>query len=148
MKGIIYIALLSILLSAVQIADARENANELTIDLTSRQMVFTRDIGADLMLRVVKDSSVNYRDFGWILEVVKKPHRKNSRNLIYQNRTGTTADLSQIYAWHIGDRDFPNVRYLKIKNNPVRLKINLKNPKVKGTGPDARFVSGKLTITW
>jgi hypothetical protein len=125
-----------------------KSSGEITINLTEKRKIHEVQINKDLILRVVKDSSVKHKDFGWIIEVIRKPFRKNSRNLIYQNKTGTTADLSQIYAWHIGSLDFPNDRKLKIMGYPLTVKINLLNPKTKGEGPDARFVAGKLKIIW
>ncbi len=144
MKKLIFIAVLMTFLFAIQSA----YANELTINLTSSQKVYTQAIGKGLLLRVTKESSVKHKNFGWIIEVVKKPYRKNSRNLIYQNKTGTTADLSQVYAWQVGHGDFPNKRNLLIKNYRLNIGINLIKPKTKGENENAGFVSGKLKITW
>jgi hypothetical protein len=148
MKKIIYIALFSVIFFVGQSVNAQTNSGKFTIDLTGKQKVYTQSINKDLLLRVVKDSSVKNKDFGWIIEVVKKPYRKNSRNLIYQNKTGTTADLSQVYAWHIGNGEFPNSRTLKAKGYPLIVKIKLINPKTKGEAENAKFVSGKLQISW
>lgn len=148
MRKLIYIALFSVVLFIGQSVNAQTNSGTFTINLTANQKLYTQDINNDLLLRVVKDSSVNNKHFGWIIEVVKNPYRRNSRNLIYQNKTGNTADLSQVYAWHIGNDEFPNRRRLKVKNYPLSVKINLISPKTKGEAESRRFVSGKLQISW
>lgn len=140
--------LLVVLVWSVQSVFATRKSGEIKIDLTEKQKVFVVDIGNDLMLRVVKDSSVAHSDFGWILEVVKKPYRQTSRNLIYTNKTGTTADRSQVYAWHVAGKEFPNHRVLAIKGYSKKIKVDLIDPGVRGVGEDARFVSGKLKISW
>lgn len=148
MKKFIYIALFSIVFLLGQNVHAQNDSKSLTIDLTGKQKVYTQNIDKNLLLRIVKDSSLKHKDFGWIIEVVKKPYRRNSRNLVYQNKTGTTADLSQVYAWHIGNNEFPNRRKLKVKGYPLNVKINLVNARTKGENENSRFVSGKLKISW
>lgn len=145
----LHIAILLVVLAwSVQSVFAARPTGEIKIDLIAEQKVFETDLGNNLVLRVVKDSSVKHRDFGWILEVVQKPYRRNSRNLIYTNPTGTTADKSQIYAWHVAGGEFPNQRVLIVKGHSHKIKIKLINPGVRGVGEDARFVSGKLKISW
>lgn len=148
MRKIIYIALFSVVFFVGKSVNAQTDSGKFTIDLTGKQKVYTQSINKDLLLRVVKDSSVKNKDFGWIVEVVKKPYRRNSRNLIYQNKTGNTADLSQVYAWHIGNDEFSNQRKLKVEGYPLTVKINLINPKTKGENENSKFVSGKLQISW
>ena len=145
MGKIIYLLMI---ICAVQIASVAAQTNGITINLTSGKKVYTRSIDKTLSLRIVKDSSVENKDFGWLVEVVKKPYRKTSENLVYQNETGTTADASQIYAWHISSGEFPNERELNVKNYPYAIKISLVEPKTAGEGPDAKFLSGKLKISW
>ena len=125
-----------------------QSANSLTIDVTSGKSLFTRSISKKLMLRVSKDRSVENADFGWIVEVVVKPYKKSSRNLIYSNETGTTADLSQIYAWQTEENGFPAVREINVRGFPYKVKIQLKDTVTEGIGPGAKFVSGKLEISW
>lgn len=118
------------------------------IDLTDERKIFETDFGANMVLRVIKDSSVQHRDFGWILEVNYKSAKRGAQNLIYSNPTGTTADKSQIYAWQVGSREFPNYRALTVKGQPQIVKVTLIDPKVEGEGENARFTSGKLKISW
>jgi hypothetical protein len=139
--------LLSGIIAGFSASVKAQTASEIiTIDVTSKKKVFTRNIGKNLLLRVVKDSSVKNKDFGWLIEVVKKPHHKKSENLIYQNKTGTTADASQIYAWHVSSGEFPNERELQIKDFPYSVKILLVDSKTVGEGPDSKFISGKLKV--
>ena len=126
----------------------QNRSNSLTINLTDAKKIHTREIGGNLILRIIKDGSVKNKDFGWIVEVVRKHRRRTSENLIYQNKTGNTADLSQVYAWHVFDENFPNFRQLLVRNSRRKITIALLDPKARGRGPDAKFTGGKLRITW
>jgi hypothetical protein len=99
-------------------------------------------------LRVVKDSSVKHKHFGWLVEVVRKPYKRNSPNLIYTNKPGVGADQSQVYAWHVAGGEFPNERQIKVRGFPYSVKISLIDTKTTGKGPGARFDSGTLRISW
>lgn len=140
--------LLVMLVWGVQGVFASRPTGEIKINLTDKRKVFETDFGNNLVLRVVKDSSIKHRDFGWILEVRYKSSKRNFDNLIHTNPTGTTADKSQVYAWHIANGEFPNHRVLIVKGHTQIIKIDLLNPKIEGEGEDARFISGKLKISW
>lgn len=118
------------------------------VDLTDERRIFQTDFGTNMVLRVVKDSSVQHRDYGWILEVYRKPFRNGARNLIYTNKTGTTADRSQFYAWQVNSREYPNYRVFLVGSTGQMIRAELIQPRVEGTGENARFVSGKLQISW
>jgi hypothetical protein len=126
----------------------RRPARALTLDVTARQRVFTRELGRGLLLRVVKERSASREHFGWRLEVVRKPYRRTSRNLLYQNSAGHGADPSQVYAWHVAERHFPDDRELKVRGYPYTVRVVLADCRVEGRGPEAGFVSGELRITW
>jgi hypothetical protein len=149
MKKLIFIIFVTAIFCFAQIAVAKaQSANTLSINLTDKRKLFTRNIGKNLLLRVVKDSSVNQEHFCWNVEVVRKPHRKNSANLIYSNKTGTTADPSQICAWQVPEQYFPNEREIEVRGYPYTIKISLVRPKAEGKEADSRFTSGNLEITW
>lgn len=144
-----FILVVLLIQSPFQVFGRTENrTGSMKIALTSSRSVVTRGLGNGLALRVVKDSSVNYRDFGWIVEVVELPRRENSKNLLFQNPTGSTADQSQVYSWHIGNPDFPNERSLRVKGYPLTVTIRLKKPVAAGSGANSKFVVGQLRITW
>lgn len=149
MRKFIFIGLAALLLCFVQIgiAQAQPN-NSLTVNVTDKRKVITRSISKNLLLRVVKDSSVNHKDFGWLVEVVKKPYGEKSPNLIYMNKAGITADQSQVYAWHVADGEFPNERRIKVRGYPYEIKISLLDMEITGSGPEAGFVSGQIQISW
>lgn len=149
MKKLIFIIFVSAIFCFAQIAVAKaQSANTLSIDLTDNRKLFTRNIGKNLLLRVVKDSSVSQEHFCWNVEVVRKPFRKNSANLIYTNKTGTTADASQVCAWQVGDQYFPNERKIETRGYPFVIKISLVQPKTEVKEADSRFTSGRLEISW
>lgn len=149
MKKLIFIFFVSAVFCFAQIAVARsQTANTLSINLTDKRKLFTRNISKNLLLRVVKDSSVSQEHFCWNVEVIRKPYRQNSANLIYTNKTGTTADASQVCAWQVGDQYFPNEREIEVRGNPFVIKISLLQPKTEGTEADAKFTSGSLEISW
>ncbi len=145
--------LLTIILCAsaathAQRPDAKQTDNAFTFDATDARKVITRDIGGSLLLRVVKERSVNQEHFGWRVEVVRKPYRPSSRNLLYHSRRTLGAHPSQIYAWHVTQGHFPNTRELEVWGRPFTVRVELVEPHAEGNGADARFVSGQIRITW
>jgi hypothetical protein len=120
----------------------------LAFDVTDGRKVITRDMGGGLLLRVVKERSVSQEHYGWRVEVVRKPYRRSSRNLLYHSRRTLGAHPSQVYAWHVTSAEFPNERALEVWGRPVTVKVTLVNPVAEGAGADGRFVSGTIKITW
>lgn len=138
----------SILLLFILILPAAAQ-NSLTFDLTDGRKVIRQNISKDLLLRVVKDSSVTQKDFGWLVEVVRRRTRgTNARNLIYTNKLGVGADPSQVMAWQIDDPVFPRNRRFQVRGFPFVVRISLIEPRATGKASDAKFVSGKLKISW
>ncbi|MCW5960813.1 MAG: hypothetical protein KIS76_11685 [Pyrinomonadaceae bacterium] len=145
MKRIVIISALSILfLSGLSIF----GQNKLEFELTDDRTEISEKISGDLILKVTKDRSVKADDFGWIIGVFKKRDKGFRRNLIYTNATGSTADKSQVYAWHLGNNDFPLERIIAVMGRKLWVKIEIIDPKVEGCGPDAAFADGKLRISW
>lgn len=122
--------------------------NRIEFDLTDNRAEFSKKIAGGLILKVTKDRSTKTDDFGWIIGVFKKKDKMFRNNLIYTNLTGNTADNSQVYAWHVGNSQFPLKREISIKKTSKKLKIRVIDPVVEGVGPDAAFISGKLEISW
>lgn len=120
----------------------------LAFDVTDGRKIITRDMGGRLLLRVVKERSVSQEHYGWRVEVVRQPYRRTSRNLLYHSRRTLGAHPSQVYAWHVTSAEFPNERALEVSGYPVTVKVTLINPVAEGAGPDGRFVSGMIEITW
>ncbi|HYP53022.1 MAG TPA: hypothetical protein VEQ42_05750 [Pyrinomonadaceae bacterium] len=82
------------------------------------------------------------------MEVVRVPYRRDSRNLLYHSRRTLGAHPSQVYAWHVASGEFPNERVLDVWGRPLSERVELIEPLTEGGGPDARFVSGEIRITW
>jgi hypothetical protein len=116
--------------------------------LTDQRQVITRTIGGGLLLRVVKERSASQQDFGWRVEVVRKPYLRSSRNLLYHSRRTLGAHPSQVYAWHVTTGEFPNVRVLGVWGRPLNIRIELIDPVAEGDGSDSKFVSGEIRISW
>ena len=149
MRKHLFIVLFSIVFCFGQITSANaQSNNSLSVSVTDNRKIITRDINKNLLLRVVKDSSVKHKHFGWLIEVVRKPHRRNSPNLIYTTKTSGGADPSQVYAWHAAGGEFPNERQIKVRGYPYKVKISLVDGKTTGTGPNARFDSGTMRVAW
>ena len=142
------IFILMLLFGFQNIKAQNNQSNTLLIDVTSNQKVISRSIDKNLLLRVVKESSASQKNFGWRLEVVRKPYRINSANLVYHKKMATRSAPSQIYAWHISDNYFPNEREIKVRGYRFVVKIELINCQTEGSGPDGRFISGKLKVSW
>ena len=147
-KHYLFIFILMLLFGAQNIKAQNNQNNTLLIDVTSNQKVISRSIDKNLLLRLVKESSVQQKNFGWRLEVIRKPYSVNSANLVYHKKMATGSDPSQIYAWHISDNHFPNEREIKVRGNRLLVKIELINCKTEGSGPNAKFISGELKVSW
>jgi hypothetical protein len=144
--------LLAIVLTAVaaqgQAGTKGRPGGELTFGVTDAREVITRRVGPGLLLRAVKEPSATQQHFGWRVEVVRSPYRKDARNLLYHSRRTRGAHPSQVYAWHVTSGHFPNVRELPVEGRAVVVRVELINPVAEGTGPDSRFVSGEMKISW
>jgi hypothetical protein len=146
--------LLAIILCAAALAPARTNGaaapgGTVSFDVTDGRSVITRDMGENLLLRVVKERSVSREHYGWRVEVVRrKPYRRDARNLLYHSRRTLGAHPSQVYAWHVASGEFPNERNLDVSGYPLTVRVELVQPSVEGLAADSGFVSGKIRITW
>lgn len=136
------------LISMAQNGVAGQRDGTLTFSVTDERKVITREMGGRLLLRVVKERSVSQEHYGWRVEVVRKPYRRSSHNLLYHSRRTLGAHPSQVYAWHVISGEFPNERALEAWGYPVTVRVTLINPTAEGSGSDARFVSGTIKITW
>ena len=111
----------------------------LTFDVTDKRKVITKNIDRDLLLRVEKVGS------GWDVKAVRKPYNPNSsHNLLYHSREWHGPYPSQVEAWQVTERYFPNVRELNVRGYSYLVKIALINPIVENGG----FVSGTIRISW
>src|ERR1700742_4608910 len=132
MKRAIILPIVILLLSAN--LPAQSTLNTLFFSLTDGRKVIVRSINRDLLLRVVKDSSVKQKDYGWMVQVVRKPYKNSSSNLLYHSRGTLGAHPSQVYAWHVSQKQFPNERALKVAGYPITVRIELLKPAVEGEG--------------
>lgn len=148
MKKLIFVVLAAIVFCAANGSVKAQASNRLSISLTDGRKLITRNINKNLLLRIVKDSSVSQKHFCWLVEVVSKPYHRNSRNLIYTNQAGVTADRSQFCAWQVAEQYFPNDRSFEVRGFPYRINIALVNPQTKGSESNAGFTSGLLKISW
>ncbi|HEV7906351.1 MAG TPA: hypothetical protein VGO96_21095 [Pyrinomonadaceae bacterium] len=135
-------------ISTAQAGAAGQRGGILTFGVTDGRKVIERDMGGGLLLRVVKERSVSQEHYGWRVEVVRKPYRRSSRNLLYHSRRTLGAHPSQVYAWHVTSGEFPNERALEVWGYPVTVRVTLIDPTAEGAGADGRFLSGTLKITW
>ncbi len=144
--------LLAIVLSAIaaqgQAGTKVKSGGELTFGVTDTRRVITGEVGPGLLLRAVKERSATQEHFGWRIEVVRRPYRKDSRNLLYHGRRTLGAHPSQVYAWHVTSGQFPNVRELPVEGRALVVRVELINPVAEGTGSDGRFISGEVKISW
>src|ERR1700759_5735306 len=106
MKRAIILPIVILLLSTS--LNAQSTLNIFIFSLTDGRQVIVRSINRDLLLRVVKDSSVKQKDYGWMVQVVRKPYKNSSSNLLYPIRRTLGAHPSQVYAWHVSHKKVPN----------------------------------------
>lgn len=148
MRRFLLLAALVVCASAAAPAQGRGGAGELSFKVTDGRRVITRDMGAGLLVRAVKESSAGEQHSGWSVEVVRKPYRRTSRNLLFRRGETHGAHPSQVFAWHVSERQFPPERELGVAGFPVTVRIALLDPVVEGEGPGRRFTSGEVRITW
>ena len=127
-------------------ATPRHAGGSLTFDVADKQLAITRRITKDLLLRVERWDSVAPENFGWDIQVVRKPFTENSTNLLYHSTQWHGPYPSQVCAWHVAKKYFSNERELEVRGYPYEVKIMLVNPVVASEGPS--FLSGKIKIVW
>ena len=149
MKRVLPIVAMLFILHLWSLAGGQNSGGSLTFSVVDERKVIARNIDRDLLLRVVKDSSIKQQNFGWDVQVIQKPFdSKSLSNLLYHSREWHGPYPSQVDAWHVTEKYFQNERELEVRGYPYRLKIVLVNPVVEGTGSDTRFVSGRVKISW
>jgi hypothetical protein len=122
------------------------HGGSLRFALADKHAVITRRINKDLLLRLERWDSVGPENFGWDIQVVRKPFAEASSNLLYHSTEWHGPYPSQVCAWHVAKRYFPNERELAVRGYPYEVKIILVNPVVAGDG--STFVSGEINIVW
>jgi hypothetical protein len=143
-RKVCIIYLITLLLVGSNAMAQLRSDESLSFNLTDKRDMITHDINGNILLRVIKDKS----GLGWDVQVVKKPINLNSLNLLYHSLDWHGPYPSQIYAWHVAKKYFPNERYLQIRGYPYDVIISLTNASVDGYGNNLRFVSGSVTISW
>jgi hypothetical protein len=114
-------------------------ANSFSFDVLDSRSTIYRDISKNLVLRVVKD------DLGWNVQVTRKPITpKSSWNLLYHSLQWHGPYPSQVSAWHVTRRYFPNERTLDVFSYPYEVRIVLIDPVVEAED----FKSGRIKISW
>ena len=143
MRHMRYAAVVFCLLAGLPVAAKQGRVAPLTFNVTDQRPVIYRDISENLRLRVIRD------EIGWVVEVARKPIKSNAAwNLLYHSLKWHGPYPSEIYAWHVADHYFSNVRALYVRGHPYYLRITLLNPVVAGTGPEAKFMNGTIKIAW
>jgi len=149
MKKALFVAFAALLLHGQSLEAKQKPSGTLSFSVVDKRKVLIHDIDKILLLRIVKESSVKQENFGWDVQVVRKPFDKTSSlNLLYHSVEWHGPYPSQVFAWHVADRYFRNERELEVRGYSYKLRIVLIKPVVEGTGPDTRFVSGTVKIFW
>ena len=119
--------------------------SSVTIDLLDRRDTLSRAMTPQLLLRLENLGDPNDHA-GWVVKVLRQPVSIDSKNLIHNAPHGP--DLSDVQAWHVAEKQFPNERVIDVRGYPITVTIRLLDPQVTGKGPEARFVSGRLRVSW
>ena len=131
------------------LAAGRNSGGSLAFSAVDERQVILRDIDKRLLLRVEKIRSVLQKNYGWDVQVIRKPYdASSSSNLLYHSQEWHGPYPCQVEAWQVAENYFPNVRELDVRGYRYELKIVLANPVVEGAGFDSRFVSGIVKISW
>ena len=149
MRKPLFILFAALLICAGSLEAKQKPSGRLSFSVIDRRKVIAREIGENLLLRVMKASSIKQQDFGWNVEVVEKTSNKSSfRNLLYHSPQWHGPHPSQVYAWHVGARLFRDERELEVRGHSYVVRIVLVNLVVEGEGLDRRFISGKILVSW
>ena len=141
---------LLILIFACSVISAFGQQGSVVIDLTDSRRLITRRIDKKLVLRIIKDPSVDHENFGWVVEVNRRPVKPSSENLIYTNKFGEGADASQVAAWQFTEpeSEFTAHRRFKVRGAPYIVEFNVIDPQGAGKAGGSEFLSGRLQIVW
>ena len=146
MKKALLAILAVLLLNGLNLEATQKHGGSLTFDVADKREVITRSIDKQLLLRVEREDRLAHEPVGWDIQVVRKPFDVNSSNLLYHSREWHGPYPSQVDAWHVAKKYFPNERELDVRGYPYEVKIILVNPVITGDG--SSFVSGKIKIIW
>jgi hypothetical protein len=108
--------------------------NILILPLPSTGEAVYVKINNEFQIRAVPDPD------GWEIGVIASPPRDFPINLLYHSNQWHGPYPTQIYAWHLLENHFPNTRWLCVSGQPIEVKLEIKNAKVKAEGESAIFV--------
>jgi hypothetical protein len=123
----------------------RQAAPSLTISLLDDRDSVSRAIDSRLMLRLL-NGNADGKHQDWEVEVFERPVTDTSQNLIAF--AGHGPDPSDVEAWQVAEKYYPNERTIDARLFPLTVTIRLIDPTISGTGPDAQFTSGFLRVSW
>ena len=150
--GIGRIAMGALLVLSMPIAsDAGSWGNSLgtvRFEVTDARERIEREIDSRLLLRVSRVPHVRLANFGWVVKVLERPVGENAVNLLYHSLAWHGPYPTDIMAWHVGERVFPDDRFLRVQGHPYEIRITLSDIKVTGTGENREFVSGSVDVSW
>jgi hypothetical protein len=138
--------LLATMLALLAFASARAQAvpnGTLTLDVMDARPEISRVIDDRLLLRLRSQG-----DHEWEAEVLQRPATQFPENLLYHSRQWHGPYPTQVFAWHVASRRFPDERWLCVRGNPYEVAIRLKDIATEGAGADARFVRGTIEVEW
>ena len=133
-----------LVLAGVMPASAQEHSNgTLALDVMDPRPEVTQAIDDRLLLRVHSQG-----DHDWEVQVVERPLREFPENLLYHSSEWHGPYPTQVFAWNVAERRFPEERWLCVRNHPYEVAVRLANMATDGAGPDARFVHGTIEVAW
>lgn len=141
---------LLLLISACSLNIALGQKGSIVIDLSDNRRTITRKIDKNLVLRIIKDPSVEHENFGWVVEINRRSVKPSSDNLIYTNKFGEGADASQVSAWQFTEpeSEFTAHRRFKVRGAPYIVEIDVIDPQGAGKATGSEFLSGQLRVSW
>jgi hypothetical protein len=143
MRNLFFIIAAAVLLHGSGVEAKSRPERSFSFELADSRAAVYRDIGRDLLLRVVRV------DMGWSVQVSRRPAgRHSSWNLLFHGLRWHGPHPSDVYAWHVTGSYFSNERALAVRGYPYEVRIILTNPVVEGEGVQARFKAGRVQISW
>lgn len=120
----------------------------LRVEVTDPRPEITRPIDAALILRMVRVPHERVPHFGWEVQVLERATRGSGTNLLRRKTFSGGPHPTDVLAWLVRDRRFPDDRTLIVPGHPYEIRIRLIDCRTEPIGNDVSFVSGRVDISW
>jgi hypothetical protein len=115
----------------------------LAIDVMDPRSEVTQKINDHLLMRLESNS-----DHEWEVQVIRQPSTEPPSNLLYHSDQWHGPYPTQVFAWHVSSKYFPDERWLCVRGYPYEVVIRIRDVVTRGIGQDINFVRGTIEVEW